>query len=72
MDISIKLLVSITPKISEYVKTLKFQDRDKDKKNKLMFFRTDNEKLLEKYKVIWTRIGNLRNKLYALLVYGDR
>ena len=45
---------------------------DKDKNNKLMFFRTDNEKLLEKYKVIWTRIENLRNKLYALPVYGDR
>ena len=45
---------------------------DKDKNNKLMFFRTDNEKLLEKYKVIWTRIENLRNKLHALPVYGDR
>ena len=34
--------------MSGYVKTLKVTDRDKDKKNKLMSFGIDDEKLLEK------------------------
>ena len=36
------------PKMSGYVKTFKIQDKDKDKNNKLMFFRIDDGKLLEK------------------------
>ena len=48
-------LVLILPKTSGYVKTFKV----KDKKNKLMSFRND-EKLLEKYKTIWTKIEDLR------------
>ena len=39
-----------------YVKTFKFKDRGKDKNNKLMYFRIDNEKLLGKYKAIWIKI----------------
>ena len=38
------------PKISEYVKTFKVKDGDKDRNNKLMSFRIDDERLLEKYK----------------------
>ena len=34
-------------KISGYVMTFKVKDGDKDKNNKLMSFRTDDEKLLE-------------------------
>ena len=38
-----------------------------------MFFRIDDEKLLEKYKAIWTKIEDLENiKLNALRVYHDR
>ena len=38
-----------------------------------MSFRIDNEKLLEKYKAIWTKIEDLKNiKLIALPVYDDR
>ena len=37
------------PKMSGYVKTFKVKDRSKDKNNKLMPFRIDGEKLLEKY-----------------------
>ena len=38
-----------------------------------MFFRIDDDKLLEKYKTIWTNIEDLTNiKLNALPVYGDR
>ena len=48
------------PKMSGYVKTFKVKDGDKDKSNKLMSFHKDDEKLLEKYKTIWTKIENLK------------
>ena len=38
-----------------------------------MFFRIYDEKLLEKYKAIWTKIEDLKNiELNALPVYDDR
>ena len=40
--------------MSEYVTTFKVKDGGKDKNNKLMSFRIGDEKLLEKYKTIWT------------------
>ena len=44
-----------------------------DKINKLMSFRIDDEKLLEKCKAIWTRIEDLENiELDVLSVYDDR
>ena len=52
-----KPLVLILPKLSGYVKTLKKKERDKD--NKLMSFLINDEKLLEKYKTIWTKIEDL-------------
>ena len=55
LGIVIRQLVLILPKTSGYVKTFKV----KDKKNKLMSFRND-EKLLEKYKTIWTKIEDLK------------
>ena len=56
----------ILPKISEYLKT--FKDN-----NKLMPFHVDDGKLLEKYKVIWTKIEDLRNiELNALPVHDNR
>ena len=59
--------------MSGYVKTFKVKDGDKDKKNNLMSFHIDDEKLLEKHKAIWTKIENLKNiELNALPVYGDR
>ena len=36
------------PKISGYVKTFKVKEGNKDKNNKVMSFRIDNEKLSEK------------------------
>ena len=61
------------PKISEYVKTFKVKDGDKDRNNKLMSFRIDDERLLEKYKSLWTKIEGLKNiELNALQVYDDR
>ena len=48
-------------------------DTLKEGNNKLMSFCTDDEKLLEKYKAIWTKIEDLKNiKLNALPVFDDR
>ena len=58
---TITSLVLIMPKISGYVKTLKVKDGDKDKNNKFISFRIDDEMLLEKYKAIWTKIEDLKN-----------
>ena len=49
------------------------KSKDGNKGNKLMSFRINDEKLLEKYKNIWTEIEDLNNiKLNALPVYDDR
>ena len=69
VDKAIRSLVLIMPKMSGYVKTFKVED----KINKLMSFRIDNEKLLEKYKAIWTKIEDLKNiELDALTVFDNR
>ena len=47
-----RLLVLIMPKMSEYIKTFKVIDGDKDQNNKLIPFRIHNEKLLEQYRTI--------------------
>ena len=52
LDKTIRPLVLIMPKMSGYVKTFKGKERT----NKLMSFRIDDAKLLEKYKAIWTKI----------------
>ena len=68
-----RLLVLIMLKMSGCVKTNKVKDGDKDKNNKLMSFERDDEKLLEKYKDVWTKIEDLKNiKLNMLPVYDDR
>ena len=56
LDEVIKPLVLILPKMSGYVKTFKV----KEKSNKLMSFRMNEEKLLQKYKAIWTKIEDLK------------
>ena len=48
------------PKMTRYVATFKAKDGDKDN-NKLMSFRIDDGKLLEKHKAIWTKIEGLKN-----------
>ena len=59
--------------MSGYVNTFKVKDGDKNKNNKFMSFCIDEEKLLEKYKAIWTKIEDLESiKLNALPVYDDR
>ena len=55
--------------MSAYVQTLKVEY----KINKLMSFHIDDEKLLEKYKDLWTKVEDLKNiELDALPVYDDR
>ena len=55
-------------KMSGYIKTFKVREGDTDKRNKLMSFRIDNERLLDKYKAVWNNIGDLKitklNKKY--------
>ena len=73
LDIGIRLLVLIMPKMSGYVKTFKVKDDNKDKNKKLMSFFVDGEKLLEKYKAIWNQIEVLKNiVLNGLLVLDGR
>ena len=55
--------------MSGYVKTFKVKEGN----NKIMSFRIDDEKLLEKYKAIRIKIEDLKNiKLNALPVHDDR
>ena len=46
--------------MSRCVKAFKVKHRDKDKNSKLMSFRTDDEKLLGKFKTIWTKTEDLK------------
>ena len=69
LDKDIRSLALIMPKMSGYANTFKAED----KINKLMSFRINDEKLLEKCKAIWTKIEDLKNiELNALPVYDDR
>ena len=69
LDKDIRPSILIKPKISGYFKTFKVKEGN----NKLMSFRIDDEKLLEKYKVVWTKIEDLKNiKLNSLPVYDGR
>ena len=52
LDKTIRPLVLIMPKMSGYVKTLKVKEGN----NKLIIFRIDDEKLLERYTTIWSKI----------------
>ena len=55
--------------MSGYVQTFKVDN----KSNKLLPFCRDDEKLLENYEAIWTKLEDLKNiKLNALPVYDDR
>ena len=59
--------------MSGYVKISKVKGGDKDKNKKLISFRIDDNKLLEKYKAIWTKIEDFKNiELNSLPVYDDR
>ena len=55
------------PKMSGYIKVFK------DKNNKSMSFRIDDDMLLEKHKTIWTKDEDLKDiQLNTLPVYYDQ
>ena len=59
--------------MSGYVITFKAKGRDKDKSNTFMAFRIADEKQLEKYKAICTKIEDVKNiELDNLPVFDDR
>ena len=60
-DDAIRPLVLILPKTNGYVRKFKDNDQDKNMNYKLMSSSIDNDKLLEKYKIILTRIKDLQN-----------
>ena len=60
-DDAIRPLVLILPKMNGYVRKFKDNDQDKNMNYKLMSSSIDNDKLLEKYKIILTRIKDLQN-----------
>ena len=71
LDEVLKPLAIILPKMSGYVKDFKVKDGNKD--NKLMSFPIYDEKLLERYRAIWTNIEELKNiNLNTLPVYDNR
>ena len=72
LDEVIRPLVLLLPKISSHDKIFKDKGGYKKRKNKLMSIHINNNKLLEKYKTIWTKIEDLKNiELNALSVYDD-
>ena len=60
-DDAIRPLVLILPKTNGYVRKFKDNDQDKNMNYKLMSSSIDKDKLLEKYKIILTRIKDLQN-----------
>ena len=69
LDDVIRPLVLVLPKLSGYLKT--FNGRDKN--NKLISLRVDDDMLFEKYKTIWIKIEDFKNiELDALPAYDDR
>ena len=46
--------------LQKTLNTFKPKDEDKNKNDKLMSFRVDDKKLLEKYKTIWTKTEDLK------------
>ena len=51
---------AIRSEMSIYVKAFKVKNGDKGKNNKLIFFGKDDENILEKYRVMSTKIEDLR------------
>ena len=51
----------ILPKISVYAKTFKNKGGHKNKNSKLITSCINDDKLFEKYKIIWTKLEDLKN-----------
>ena len=71
LDEVIRLLVLLLPKKRGYIKTFKDKSGYKNKNNKLMSLCIDDDKILEKYKIIWTKFEDLKKinwMLYQLMM----
>ena len=49
------------PKVTGYINKFKVKEKDKDKSNKLMYLSIKYQKVLQKYKAIWTKIKDFKN-----------
>ena len=56
LDKTIRAIALIMPKMSGYVKIFKVKEWN----SKIMSFGIDDDKLLEKYNAIWTKIEDLK------------
>ena len=54
--------------MSGYLENFQVNNRDKDKSNKLISFRRDDDNLLEKFKINRTQIDNLDRMLYQSMM----
>ena len=73
LDDVIRPLALILPQVSGYVKRFKKNGEDKNKNNKLMSLGIYDEKRLEKYKTIWTKIEDFKKfELDPFTVFDDR
>ena len=54
--------------MSGYLKTFQVNNRDKNKSNKLISFRRDDDNLLEKFKINRTKIEDLDRMLYQSMM----
>ena len=61
LDETVRLLVLIMPKVTGYINKFKVKEKDKDKSNKLMYLSIKHQKVLQKYKAIWTKIKDFKN-----------
>ena len=57
----IRPLFLLLSKMSRYVKTFKDKSRNNKNNKLMMFLRINDNKLLEKYKTIWTKVEDLEN-----------
>ena len=57
----IRPLFLLLSKMSRYVKTFKDKSRNNKNNKLMMLLRINDNKLLEKYKTIWTKVEDLEN-----------
>ena len=68
LDVVIRPLTFILDKMSGYVK-YKEGDKDNNYFNKLFSFHIDDDKLLENYESIWTKIEDLQSHLLIIYLF---
>ena len=73
LDVVMRALVLILPKMSRFVKTFENKGGDKEKNNELMYLFIYDYIILENNKIVWTNIEDLKSiKLVTLSVFYGR